>query len=74
MNQKKKRGKRACSTNDNRYRHPYLIPHNWLPGGKFCFWHTTSYSQKEKDRLDKWAQSIQGRPKENLITNNRAEL
>jgi hypothetical protein len=64
----------TSSTNDTRHVHKYRIAANWLKGGECCFWHTPLYSQKEKDRLDKWARSIQGKVKENLITNNRAEL
>ena len=32
------------------------------------------YSKMQQDYLNAWAQRIQGKVKENLITNNRAEL
>lgn len=70
--------KRRSSSNDTRVRNPYEVKHNWLKGGQCCFWHDKKnaqlYSEKTKQYFDLWAERMQGRIKENLITNNRAEL
>jgi hypothetical protein len=66
--------KRRSSTNDTRVRNPFEVAANWLPGGRCCFWNNALYSEAEQDRLNAWARGIQGKPKENLIINNRAEL
>jgi len=66
--------KRRSSSNDTRVRNPYEVKANWLKGGQCCFWHTAMYSQEQKDTFDAWAERMQGKVKENLITNNRAEL
>lgn len=65
--------KRPSSSNDTRVRHPYLVPGNWLPGGRCCFWQN-SKNEEYKQRMNAWAERMQGRIKENLITNNRADL
>lgn len=61
-------GKLKTSSNDSRGKHPYLQAHNWLPGGRCCFWLTGMYSTEMQEKLTQWAYDIQNkRPKENLI-------
>jgi hypothetical protein len=73
MAKQKAKKRRSQSTNDTRSKHPYMVAHNWLPGGKCCFW-LGNKDEEYRDRMNAWAERMQGKVKENLITNNRAEL